>query len=157
LEPRSDVYSVAVILWEMLTAEKLHVAASLTTSADDMYGQPVAPVSQKVPGLPHELDQVLNRGLAVDPEVRYQSAGEFMEALLKIAAKNDLMFSALALSRHLVDVCGPVEEWGSVAIRGGGTSVSEAAGAIGTEKLSAAGSAALDDGASSAQPDSVEP
>src|SRR5262249_35177408 len=38
LEPRSDVYSVAVILWEMLTGEKLHVAASLTTSADEMYG-----------------------------------------------------------------------------------------------------------------------
>jgi serine/threonine protein kinase len=135
LEPRSDVYSVAVILWEMLTAEKLHVAASLTTSADDMYAQPVAPVSQKVPGLVRELDWVLAKGLAVDPRARYQSAGEFMEDLLRVAAKNDLMFSALALSRHLVEVCGPVEEWGSTTIRETGTSVSEAREPGGTEKL----------------------
>jgi len=137
LEPRSDIYSVAVILWEMLTAERLHVAASLTTSADDMYSQPVAPVTQKVAGVPRELDWVLAKGLAVDPRARYQSAGEFMEDLLKVAAKNDLMFSALTLSRHMIDVCGPVEEWGSTAIRETGTSVSAAAEPGGTEKLPA--------------------
>src|SRR5215470_17126677 len=135
LEPRSDVYSVAVILWEMLTAEKLHVAASLTTSADEMYGQPVAPVSQKVPGMPRELDWVVAKGLAVDPRARYPTAVEFMEDLLKVAAKNDLMFSALALSRHLVEVCGPIDEWGTTTVRDTGTSLSEAAEPGGTEKL----------------------
>src|SRR5215470_3426439 len=116
LEPRSDVYSVAVILWEMLTGEKLHVAASLTTSADEMYGKPVPPPSAKVPELPRELDWVLARGLAVDAAARYQSAGELAEDLLKVATRGAMTFSALALARHLVDVCGPVEEWRSAQV-----------------------------------------
>jgi serine/threonine protein kinase len=136
LEPRSDVYSVAVILWEMLTGEKLHVAASLTTSADEMYAKPAPPASQKVPGLPRELDWVLAKGLAVDASARYQSAGELAEDLLKIAAKNDLMYSPLALAKHLVDVCGPVEEWGSAVVREVGTDVSVGgAKGGGTEQL----------------------
>jgi hypothetical protein len=124
LEPRSDVYSVAVILWELLSGERLHVAASLTTSADELYGRPVPPPSQKTPGLPRELDWVLARGLAVDPAARYQSAGELAEDLLKVATKNDLTFSALAQARHLVEVCGPAEEWGSAEVRDPGTEVS---------------------------------
>jgi serine/threonine protein kinase len=117
LEPRSDVYSAAVILWEMLTGEKLHVAASLTTSADEMYSRPVPPVSEKVPGLPRELDWVLAKGLAVLPAARYATAGEFAEDLLRVAAKNDLLYSALALVKHLEEVCGPVDEWRSAVVR----------------------------------------
>jgi serine/threonine-protein kinase len=135
LQARSDVYSLAIILWEMLVGERLFVAQSLTTSADELYGQPVPPVSQRVPGLPRELDWVLARGLAVDPTARYQSAGELMEALLTIAAKHDLGFSALELARHLVEICGPVEEWGSTVVRESGESLSQAAEPGGTEPL----------------------
>ncbi len=133
LEPRSDIYSVGVILWEMLVGEKLHVAASLTTSADEMYARPVPPVAHKVPGLPRELDWVLAKGLAIDPSARYATAGEFGEELLKVAARNELMFSAQGLARHLVDVCGPVAEWGSAVVRDSGTDVS--VGKAGTEQL----------------------
>jgi hypothetical protein len=117
LAPRSDIYSAAVILYELLTGEKLHVPASLTTSADELYAQPVPAVSSKNRALPAELDDVLWRGLAVNPEARYQSARQMLEALREIATHHDLGYSALELARHLVDVCGPVEEWGSSVVR----------------------------------------
>jgi tRNA A-37 threonylcarbamoyl transferase component Bud32 len=130
LAPRSDVYSVAVILYELLTGEKLHVPPSLTTSADELYAQPVPAVTAKNRGLPAELDDVLWRGLAVNPEARYQTAREMLEALREIAARHDLGFSALELARHLVEVCGPVAEWGSSVVKEAAPPAEATAGAM---------------------------
>jgi len=117
LAPRSDIYSAAVILYELLTGEKLHVPMSLATSADELYAEPVPAVSSKNKALPAELDDVLWRGLAVNPEARYQSARQMLEALREIATRHDLGFSSLELARQLIEVCGPVEEWGSSVVR----------------------------------------
>ncbi len=117
LLPRSDIYSVAVILYEMLTGEKLHVAASLTTSADEIYAAPVPAVSSKTPGLPSDLDGVLWKALAVNPDARYQTASDMLEALRQIVSLAGLSFDGQQLAQHLVDICGPVEEWGSSVVR----------------------------------------
>lgn len=117
LDPRSDLYSVAVCLYEMLTGERLFVQAGLTTSAEDLYKQPVPAVSRKRPDLPKDLDKVMFKALSVDPDGRYQTAGEFQEALLRCAHRNGLMTTAAELARHLVEVCGPVEEWGTTHVK----------------------------------------
>jgi hypothetical protein len=116
LHPRSDLYSVGVSLFEMLTGERLHVPQSITTSADEIYAIPIPAVSQKVPGLPAELDAIVWKSLAVEPELRYQTAVEFQEALLAVANQHRLAFSPPELARHLVDACGPVAEWRSTVI-----------------------------------------
>jgi serine/threonine protein kinase len=117
LDNRADLYSLAVCLYEMLTGERLFVAAGLTTTPDEMYGQPVPSVSRKRPDLAKDLDKLMYKALAVDREARFQSAGEFQEAILRVAHKNGLMCSASELSRNLKDVCGVVEEWGSTEVK----------------------------------------
>ena len=114
LDHRADVYSVAVALYEMLSGQRLFVSVGLTTSADEMYSQPIAPISRIVKKLPPELDDVMRKALAVNRDERYQSAGAMQDALLRVAHRNKLLMTAPELSAHLLDVCGDVAEWGSV-------------------------------------------
>ena len=57
-----------------------------------------------------DLDKLMFKALAVDRTARFQTAGEFQEAILRVAHKNALMCSASELSRQLRDVCDPIEE-----------------------------------------------
>lgn len=111
MDARSDLYSMAVCLYEMITGERLLVAAGLTTSADELYSKPVPLVSKKVRGLPAELDKVMLRALSVDADHRYQTAAEFQEALLRCAHRHGLMMSAPELATHLRTVCGHHATW----------------------------------------------
>ncbi len=133
MDHRSDLYSLAVCLYEIITGERLFVAAGLTSTPEQIYGQPITPPSRKVPGLPADFDKVMLKALSMDPDGRYQSAGELQEALLRCAHRNGLMMSASELAAHLRQVCGPPEEWRDVdeagppqhtaALGGGGTEV----------------------------------
>jgi serine/threonine protein kinase len=117
LDPRSDLYSVAVVLYEMLTGERLLVSAGLTVTPEQVYAQPVPVVSTKNDALPRELDAIMVQALAVDPAKRFQTAGEMREALLRIAHRHGLMWGAPDLGKHLLEICGPVAEWGSAAVQ----------------------------------------
>jgi serine/threonine protein kinase len=124
LDARSDLYSLAVCLFEMITGERLFVNVGLTTSAEEMYAQPIPLISHKVRGLPPELDKVMLKALSRDPNHRYQTAGEFQEALLRCAHRHGLMMSAPELAEHLREVCGDPDTWrddGSEHHTGAGT------------------------------------
>ena len=111
MDHRSDLYSLAVCFYEVLTGERLFIHAGLTTSADEIYSQPVPAVSRKVPGLPAEIDKIVWKSLMIDPKDRYQTAGEFQEALMRCAHRNGLLLSAPELAAHLREACGPIESW----------------------------------------------
>ncbi|HUH00687.1 MAG TPA: serine/threonine-protein kinase [Kofleriaceae bacterium] len=142
LDHRSDLYSLAVCVWEAITGERLFVHAGLTSSPDEIYGQPLELLSKKIPGLPAEVDKVMLRALAIDPNHRYQTAGEFQEALLRVAHRQGLMMSAPELSVHLREVCGPIEGWRELdrADSGGGGGGTEIYDEIdGTEQIDVSG------------------
>jgi serine/threonine protein kinase len=126
LDHRSDLYSLAVCLYEIISGERLFVHAGLTTAAEDIYNQPIEPLSVKIPGLPPQLDEVMAAALALDPDDRYQTAGEFQEALLRCAHRCGLMMSTPELATHLRQVCGRADNWREVE-----GSATEATGAIG--------------------------
>jgi eukaryotic-like serine/threonine-protein kinase len=111
LDHRSDLYSLAVCMYEALTGERLFVHAGLTTSAEEIYSQPVPVVSRKVPGLAPDLDAVMTKALAISPDARYQTAGEFQEALTRCAHRNGLLISAPEVARELLELCGPLDQW----------------------------------------------
>ncbi len=113
LDHRSDLYSLAVCMFEVLTGERLFVHAGLTTSADEIYSQPIPSVTKKVPGLPADLDAIMKKALSISPDDRFQTAGELNEALTRCAHRNGLLIAAPELARELLDTCGPTDGWRS--------------------------------------------
>lgn len=80
--PRSDQYSLAVVLWEMLTG--LPLFAGNSNSAFEVSRahreQPIPSLAIARPDLPAALDQVLRKALAKEPAERYSSVGAFAKA-----------------------------------------------------------------------------
>ncbi len=105
IDHRTDLYSVAVCLYEALTAERLFVG-DLSTPADVIYAQPIVPPSQKRKGLPPALDVVLVTALAPKPENRYQDSVAFADALRQVAHRHGLLSSAPQLAEHLRYILG---------------------------------------------------
>jgi len=105
IDHRTDLYSVAVCLYEALTAERLFVG-DLSTPADVLYSQPIIPPSEKRKILPRALDVVMATALAPRPEDRYQDAVAFAEALRQVAHRHGLGFSAPQLAEHLRQILG---------------------------------------------------
>lgn len=78
---RSDLYSVAAILYEHLTGQNPHGAdRRLAAVLTDAESEPLPP-STVHPGVSRKWDPVLLRALARDPARRFQSAEEFLDAI----------------------------------------------------------------------------
>ena len=81
IDGRSDVFSLSAVLYEMLTGESAFGATTtVATLARIAAGNPPSLVERRG-GMPKELVAIVERGLAVDREQRFQSAHELLEAL----------------------------------------------------------------------------
>jgi serine/threonine-protein kinase len=81
LDKRSDIYSLACVVYEMLAGEPPYQGSNpqaITAKKLSGHYQPVRVIR---PGLPEALDRALERGLAVNPADRYASAKEFRDGL----------------------------------------------------------------------------
>ena len=82
--PRTDVYSMAVVLWEMLTCQRLFVGDSNVARA--VLGGATSPPSDYAPDVTPELDAIVMKGLSLDAASRFSSAREMAEALQRAVA-----------------------------------------------------------------------
>jgi serine/threonine protein kinase len=79
-DQRSDLFSLAIILWECLTGRRLFRAENQAATLNKICIEPIPPPSSVDPALA-PFDSVLALGLARDPADRYQSAEQFAEAI----------------------------------------------------------------------------
>jgi serine/threonine-protein kinase len=82
-DARTDVYTLAIVLWELLTGHQYLPISGLDPGAGlalVRHPKPMPP-STHAPWIAPELDKVVLRGLAPDRQQRYQSAEEFRLAL----------------------------------------------------------------------------
>lgn len=76
-----DVYAVAVVLWEMLTGQRLFKGDNDFVVIDQVLTAPILPPSEFTPAVPPALDAIVLRGLARDPAQRFESARAMAIAL----------------------------------------------------------------------------
>ncbi len=83
ISPRSDVYSLGCILFEVLALEPVHDARDIHALLLSTMTKVAPPPSSIAPDrdIPPELDRVCARALALDPAARYASARELADAL----------------------------------------------------------------------------
>jgi eukaryotic-like serine/threonine-protein kinase len=85
VDQRSDLYSVGIVLYELLTGEVPFTGDSpVEIAMKHLSAKPPLP-SSKRQGLPADVDLIVARALAKDPDDRYQSADEMDADLERVA------------------------------------------------------------------------
>lgn len=107
LDRRSDVFSVGIVLHEMLTLEKLFRGDSDFQMMDLVRRAEIRPPSAINPRVHDEVDQLVLRALEKEPKDRFQSAEEMAQELRVALARYNFRKSEL---KDLVrDLCR--DEW----------------------------------------------
>jgi tetratricopeptide (TPR) repeat protein/class 3 adenylate cyclase/tRNA A-37 threonylcarbamoyl transferase component Bud32 len=79
---RADLYSLGVVMFEVLTGQLPYQAESPMGVVVQHIHEPVPSACAMNPDLPSEVDDVLRRAMAKDPEARYGTASELAEAVI---------------------------------------------------------------------------
>ena len=78
---QSDIYSLGVVFYEMLTGRKPYSADTPAAILIKQTNNPMPLPSQYIPNLPDAVEKVLFKALAKQPEDRYSTMGAFANAL----------------------------------------------------------------------------
>jgi eukaryotic-like serine/threonine-protein kinase len=81
VSPRSDLYSVGVVLYELLTGQVPFDGEAPVSIALKQVSEPPVPPAQLEPSIPPALEAVVMRALEKDPDRRFADADEFIGAL----------------------------------------------------------------------------
>src|SRR5580692_10572396 len=90
---RSDLFSLGVVLYEMITGVRPFIGDSLgEVCAQILTANPIPP-SKLNPSVPAALDRIIARCLAKNPDERYQSGNDLARALYLVARCGDKLSS----------------------------------------------------------------
>ena len=105
VDRRSDLFSLGIVLYEVITGVRLFRGETPSASATLVTKGPVKPPQELVPDLDPQLNRLVLRLLERDPDARYQSAAELardFERLHGTVAFSDGRRNLRALLRELV-------------------------------------------------------
>jgi eukaryotic-like serine/threonine-protein kinase len=112
IDGRSDIFSLGVVLYEMLTLHQLFQRNNDLGTMTAIVHEQVPPPSYLRPDVPPELDGIVMNALAKDPANRFASADALHQTIEETAARLGISTSITALARYMTSLFGePPEPW----------------------------------------------
>ena len=81
IDPRTDVYALGIILWELLANDRLFTGSNEGAILRKVRDSQVPSIRKINPMVPPELERIVMKALAKDKNVRYQTAANFHKDL----------------------------------------------------------------------------
>ncbi len=89
VDARSDIFSFAVVLYEMVTGSRAFAGDSALSTLSAILRDEARPIPEIAPDTPQQLDQVIHRCLRKNPEQRFQTMKEVQVALGALKHESD--------------------------------------------------------------------
>jgi eukaryotic-like serine/threonine-protein kinase len=89
VDARSDIFSFGAVLYEMISGQKAFQGDSKLSTLGAIVKQEPKPVSELLPGIPRDLEKVINRCLRKDPARRFQTMADLKVVLEELKDESD--------------------------------------------------------------------
>jgi serine/threonine protein kinase len=110
VDRRSDVFVLGIVLYELTTGKRLFAQKSEMVVLHELVYEDIPPPSSVRHGYPEELDRIVIKALARDPDDRFATAQEFQVALEDFAREQKLSLSTVHLARFMLELFGEVPD-----------------------------------------------
>lgn len=107
VDQRSDLFSLGVVLFEMVCNRYLFKQPTQDQTLSLVKSAVVPDIRNLNPHIPEQLEAIIYKSLARDPQERYQSAREFQQDLARVLFGMSVMHDGYTLSEYL----GQAEAW----------------------------------------------
>jgi serine/threonine protein kinase len=101
IDGRSDLFACGILLWELVCGAKLFTGESDLAILEKVKRGEVPEPRSRNPACPQDLQAVILKALATDPEQRYQSASELHDELTRFTVMDEAVFGSRQLASWL--------------------------------------------------------
>jgi serine/threonine protein kinase len=89
VDSRSDIFSFGSVLYEMATGERPFDRGNTVSTLTAVLRDQPRPLAELAPGLPYEVQEIVDRCLRKNPDERWQSAAEIYQVFLTLRHSSD--------------------------------------------------------------------
>lgn len=110
VDRRADVFGLGVLLYETTTGQRLFFAENQFAIMNKIVTGAFDPPSEVAPGYPEGLERIVMKALATEPEDRYQTAQDMVDALAAFASAAAIRVTPTPLPQFMHALFGMRED-----------------------------------------------
>jgi uncharacterized protein (TIGR02265 family) len=104
LDSRSDIFGLGIVLYEVLTSQRLFKRENDTATLKAVVGLEPKPPSSVVKGVPRAIDSIVMKALEKNRDKRFQSAAEMQSALEEFLVRQRLPATPAHIAAFMKDL-----------------------------------------------------